>query len=132
MIHIFRFIVNAIALYCIARWVPGFNHAAVLAHPFAMPLYVALIFGVVNALIGPILKLVSWPVNFLTHGLFGVVINYLLFLITYQVTPLHDAASGVSPWMASLYGAVAMMIVGTIVQQLWKHPSERGAAPATA
>lgn len=131
MIHIFRFIVNAIALYCIARFVPGFNHEAVIAHPFAMPLYVALIFGLVNALIGPILKLISWPVNFLTHGLFGIVINYLLFVITYWVTPLHNPAE-LNPWMASLYGAVIMMLVGTIIQQLWKHPSESGAAQAAA
>jgi putative membrane protein len=125
MIHIFRFIVNAIVLYCIARFVPGFNHAYVIAHPYAEPLYVALIFGIVNALFGPVLKLISWPVNFLTHGLFGIVINYILFVITYFVTPLREPGYP-NPWMACLYGAVIMMVVGTIIQQLWTHPSERG------
>lgn len=128
MIHIFRFIVNAIALYCIARYVPGFNHGiglwtAVIA---------AVIFGLVNALIGPILRLIAWPINFLTHGLFSIVVNYLLFVITYWVVPNFHNPAELNPWLASLYGAVIMMLVATILQQIWKHPSERGAAPVAA
>ena len=54
-----RFLVNAIVLYLIAKYVPGFNHSvgiwtAVIA---------AIIFGLVNALIGPILRLISLPLT---------------------------------------------------------------------
>ena len=126
MIHIFRFIVNAIAFYCIAKFVPGFNHQAVADHPFAIPLFVALIFGLVNALIGPILKLLAWPINFLTHGVFGLVINYLLFVITYWLTPLKNPAE-LNPWLACLYGTVIMVLVATILREIWPAPSERRA-----
>ena len=126
MIPIFRFIVNAVALYLIARYVPGFNHAigvwtAVIA---------AVIFGLVNALIGPILRLLAWPITFLTHGLFGLVINYILFVITYWIVPNFHNPAELNSWTASLYGAVIMMLVGLIAQELWKTPSERRKAAA--
>lgn len=117
---IIRFIVNAIVLYLIAKYVPGFNHqmgvwTAVL---------VAIVFGIVNALIGPVLKLLSWPITWLTHGLFGIVINYILFAITYWLVPAFRDTSTGNPWLANLYGAIIMMLVGTILQQIWKSPAE--------
>ncbi len=134
MIHIFRFIVNAIVLYCIARFGAslGFD-TGVTVRDAAI---VALIFGVVNALIGPVLRLVAWPINFLTHGLFSIVINYLLFIITVDVAP-HIAptfrlSGTVNWWLADLWGAIILMVVGTLAQQLWRHPSERGATQITA
>ncbi|MHB8434195.1 MAG: phage holin family protein [Candidatus Tyrphobacter sp.] len=134
MIHIFRFIVGAVVLYCIARFgsALGFD-PGVTVRDAAI---VALIFGVVNALIGPVLRLIAWPINFLTHGLFSIVINYVLFIITVDVAP-HFAptfrlSGTVNWWLADLWGALILMVVGTLVQQLWRHPSERGATQATA
>jgi putative membrane protein len=132
MIHIVRFIANAIALYCIAHFGAkiGFDPSVTVRDA----LIVALIFGIVNALIGPILRLIAWPVNFLTHGLFSFVINYLLFIITVSIAP-HIAPSfrlsgSLNWWMADLWGAIIMMLVATIIQQLWKHPSEGSSQPA--
>ncbi|HEY9085699.1 MAG TPA: phage holin family protein [Candidatus Tyrphobacter sp.] len=126
MIHIVRFIVNAIALYCIAHFgaALGFDPTVTVKDA----LIVALIFGIVNALIGPILRLIAWPVNFLTHGIFSVVVNYALFIITVAIAP-HIAPSfrlsgTTNWWLADLWGAIIMMLVGTILQQIWKHPSE--------
>lgn len=132
MIHIVRFIVNAIALYCIAHFGAALGFDPQVAVKDAI--IVALIFGIVNALIGPILKLISWPINWLTHGLFSIVINYLLFIITVAIAP-HIAptfrlSGTVNWWLADLYGAVIMMLVATILQQLWKHPEERSGQPA--
>jgi putative membrane protein len=128
MIHIFRFIVNAIVLYCIAHFGAsiGFDPSVTVRDA----VIVALIFGLVNALIGPILRLISWPINFLTHGLFSFVINYALFIITVWAAP-HFAPSfrltgSISWWLSDLWGAIILMIVGTLIQQIWKHPSEGG------
>ncbi|MHB8144370.1 MAG: phage holin family protein [Vulcanimicrobiaceae bacterium] len=124
---IVRFIVNAIALYLIAKFVPGFNHeigagAALIA---------ALVFGLVNAIIGPVLRLISAPLTWLTHGLFSVVVNYILFLITVHIASDFKATgASTSPWVSYLIGAVIMMIVSTAVQQMWQSDSERKAAPA--
>ena len=74
---ILRFIVNAIALYLILKFVPGFNHDAGIG----TALIAAIVFGIVNMLLGPILRLLSAPITWLTHGLFSFVINYLLFAV---------------------------------------------------
>jgi putative membrane protein len=108
-----RFLVNAIVLYLIAKYVPGFYHnvtawTAIVA---------AIVFGLVNALIGPVLRLISLPITWITHGLFSFVINYVLFAITIHVVNFYDPTSGVNPWLADLYGAIIMTIVSTIMQQ---------------
>jgi putative membrane protein len=120
MIHIFRFIVNTIVLYLIAKYLPGFNHTL----GYGTAVIVAVIFGLVNALIGPILRIIALPVTWMTHGLFGIVINYILFVITAHVSPNFQLATGSQAWIDDAYGAVVMMLVGTIIQQMWKHPSE--------
>jgi putative membrane protein len=43
---------------------------------------VALVFGLVNALIGPVIRLLSLPLTILTFGLFGLVVNGILLAIT--------------------------------------------------
>ena len=108
-----RFLVNAIVLYLIAKYVPGFNHAitvwtAVIA---------AIIFGLVNMIIGPVLRLISFPITWLTHGLFSIVINYILFAITVWVTPGFHNTGEINPWLANLYGAIIMTIVSTLMNQ---------------
>ncbi len=107
-----RFLVNALALYLIAKYVPGFYHNVTVW----TAIVAAIIFGLVNALIGPVLRLISLPITWITHGLFSFVINYVLFAITIHVVNFYDPASGVNPWLADLYGAIIMMIVSTIMQ----------------
>lgn len=108
-----RFLVNALVLYLIAKYVPGFYHGVTVWTAIGA----ALVFGLVNALIGPILRLISLPITWITHGLFSFVINYLLFVITIHVVNFYDPTSGVNPWLADLYGAIIMTIVSTLMQQ---------------
>ncbi|HEY1654086.1 MAG TPA: phage holin family protein [Candidatus Tumulicola sp.] len=110
---LFRFIVNAIVLYLIAKYVPGFNHNVTVW----TAIIAAVIFGLVNALIGPILRLITLPLTIVTFGLFSIVINYILFAITVWATPNFHTTGEVSPWLANLYGAIIMMIVSTIMHQ---------------
>jgi len=119
---LFRFVVNAIALYCIAKWVPGFNHGVGVW----TALIAALIFGVVNAIIGPVLRLIALPLTLVTFGLFSIVINYILFVITVWLTPNFHTTGEISPWLANLYGAIIMTIVSTIM-----HMGTRQDTPAT-
>lgn len=108
-----RFLVTALAFYLIAKYVPGFYHNTTLVNA----LIAALVFGIVNALIGPVLRLISLPLTIVTLGLFTFVINYLLFVITVHWVNLYDPSSGVNPWLADLYGAIIMMIVSTFMHQ---------------
>ena len=121
---IIRFIVNAIVLYLIARFVPGFNHnvgagTAIIA---------AIIFGLVNMFIGPVLRLLTAPLNWLTHGVFAFVVNYILFWLTVWIAPnFKNTGVGWPAWLANLVGALIMMLVATALQQMWMSRSERTA-----
>ncbi len=112
---IIRFVINAIALYLIARYVPGFNHNV----GFGTALIAALIFGLVNALLGPLLRLISLPLTIVTFGLFSIVVNFVLFAITVWIAPNFHNTGEINPWLANLIGAVIMMFVSAIVRQLW-------------
>lgn len=109
---VLRFLVNALVLYCIAKYVPGFNHHVTVWNA----VIAAVVFGLVNVFIGPVLRLISLPITWLTHGLFALVINYILFAITVHFVGFYDPLSGVNPWLADLYGAIIMMLVSTFMQ----------------
>jgi putative membrane protein len=108
-----RFLINAIVLYLIAKYVPGFYHGVGIWSALGA----AVVFGLVNMLIGPVLSLISLPLTWITHGLFSFVINYLLFAITIHFANFYNPTSGVNPWLADLYGAIIMTVVSTLIQQ---------------
>ena len=108
-----RFLINAIVLYLIAKYVPGFNHAVTIW----TAVIAAIIFGLVNMFIGPLLRLISLPLTWLTHGLFSIVINYILFALTTWITPNFHTTGEINPWLANLIGAAIMMIVSTFTNE---------------
>jgi putative membrane protein len=118
---IIRFLVNALALYLIARYVPGFNHGVT---PGTAAI-AALIFGLVNALLGPILFFLTLPLNIVTFGIFSIIVNYILFAITVWLAPNFHNTGEISPWLANLYGAVIMMVVSGLVRQSSRSEEER-------
>ncbi|MFA6909134.1 MAG: phage holin family protein [Patescibacteria group bacterium] len=73
MYFILRWIINAAILLLVAYIVPGFT-----VDSFLTALIVALVLGIVNAVIKPILIIISLPITILTLGLFSFVINALL------------------------------------------------------
>lgn len=75
-----NWILSAIAIIVTAEFVPGFQVAN-----FTTALIVALVMGIVNALIKPILLILTLPINVLTFGLFTFVINALLILLVAQI-----------------------------------------------
>lgn len=112
---IIRFIVNAIALYCIAKYVPGFNHDVSVTSA----LIAAVIFGIVNAILGPILRLISLPITIITLGLFAIVVNFILFAIVVYISPgFHTTVP--DWWKPDLIGAIIMMIVSTFMHAATK------------
>lgn len=108
---ILRFVITAAALWLIAKYVPGFAiehwYDAVIA---------ALIFGIVNTVIGPILKLVSLPLTILTIGLFAIVVNWALFAITVWLSPgFHATGTPWPAWEATLVGSIVMSLISIFV-----------------
>lgn len=71
-----NWLLSAIAIFLTAEIVPGFK-----VENFQTALVVALILGIVNAIIKPILVILTLPINILTLGLFTFVINALMILL---------------------------------------------------
>ncbi len=107
---VIRFLITAIALYLIATYVPGFR-----LNGWGDAAIAAIIFGVVNAVIGPVLRLISLPLTIITIGLFSIVINWILFNLTVWLSPGFKTTGSPWPgWESTLVGAIIMMFVSTI------------------
>jgi len=81
---------------------------------FGTYLWIGLIFGVVNAIVGPILRLLSLPFVLLTLGLFLLVINAALLGITAAVT---DRLT-VDGFLTAVLGGLILAIVGWVADQV--------------
>jgi putative membrane protein len=87
-------------------------------------LIVALIFGVVNAVIKPLIKLFSLPLTLMTFGLFGLVINGGLLILLAFITDLIGLTFTVGGFppdfsvqtlVAALVGGLVLSIVSTVI-----------------
>ncbi len=76
-VAILKIIVNIVGFYLAARFFPEITYD----HPSAL-LWAGLVLGVVNVLVRPILVLLTLPIKILTFGLFTLVINTLMVLLT--------------------------------------------------
>ena len=75
---IIRLVINAVALWVASRIVPGIY----VADNVGSLLFVALIFGIINALIKPVIQFFTCPFYVLTLGLFTFIVNALMLLLT--------------------------------------------------
>src|SRR5262245_22854330 len=96
-----RFLINAAALWLAAEVVPGI-HAG---RPGSI-LAVALVFGLVNVLIRPILKLLTCPIILLTLGLFTLVVNALMLMLTAWIGRGFGIDFKVDGFVAAFLGAL--------------------------
>jgi len=78
---ILRWAINAVALFAAIAILPGIDYQG----HWAGVLLLALIFGLLNALLRPLLKLLTCPLIVLTLGLFTLIINTLLFWLTAEI-----------------------------------------------
>ncbi len=109
---ILRTIINAIALWVTALVVPSI----VLAGGIIKLLIVAIIFGLVNALIRPIVKLLTLPINVVTLGLFTLVINALMLILTSWLSAGLAIEGGiVTGFLTALVGSIMISIVSTVL-----------------
>jgi len=97
---VLRWLVNAVAVYVTTLIVRGLQ----IPEPVpANTAIVALVLGIVNAFIRPVVLLLTLPVNILTLGLFTLIVNTLMLYLVAAVTPLSIAGfwSGGRPAAAS-------------------------------
>jgi putative membrane protein len=120
---ILRLAINAVALYLAVLILPGIE----LVSGPASVLGLALIFGVVNALFRPLLKFLTCGLIFLTLGLFTLVINTVMFIMTVNIGQWFGINMNISDpvWWNAFLGGLIVSIVSVVMTMLLKDELKR-------
>ncbi len=111
MRFLLRLLVNAAALWVATRIVPGVTHSGSEVSLFA----VALVFGLLNALLRPLLAFLSCPLLILTLGLFTLVINAFILWLTSALSGSLGIGFHVDGFWAAFLGALVVSIVSILL-----------------
>ncbi|HEX8510358.1 MAG TPA: phage holin family protein [Propionibacteriaceae bacterium] len=123
---ILRLVLNAAAL-AVATWLlAGITlTSATTSDKVVALLIVALIFGILNAVVKPIFKLVTAPIVLLTLGLFLLVINACIMLLTSWLAGLVDLGWHVDGFVPAVLGAVVVSVVSFLLSAFVPDRNER-------
>ena len=113
-----RLIINAVALWLTTLIVLGVH-----VHPYAggpLPtiltyLLVALVFGIVNGVIGNLVRIVAFPLYILTLGLIALVVNALLLILVAWLSTLAGFGLVVDNFWSGLWGALVLAIISWLI-----------------
>ena len=106
-----RFLATAAALYVASKIVPGITHTG---SALAL-LGVAAVFGVVNTIIAPVVKLLALPFIILTLGLLALVINALMLGLTSWLAGKLELGFHVDGFFPALLGSLVISIVSALL-----------------
>jgi putative membrane protein len=113
---IIRWAINAVALY-VAIWiVPGI----VLNGTWTDILWLALIFGLLNALVRPVLKFLTCPLIILTLGLFTIVINTGMLLLTSKIGQTFGFGLTVDGFWQAVLGSLVISLVSVVMSLIFR------------
>lgn len=104
-----RWLASAAALLLVAVFVPG-----VVVDGFGTALLASLVIGLINATLGALVRLLTFPVRWLTLGLFTLVINAAMFALA---TAVVDGFRIEEAW-AALVGALAYGLLAAVIQRI--------------
>jgi putative membrane protein len=107
-----QWILSAVALLVVSQIVPGF-----IVKGLGSALVAALVIGLLNATVGFLLKIITFPISILTLGLFLLVINGLMILVA------SNFVSGfrVRGFVPAFCGAAVLAVLGMIIRAVAKH-----------
>jgi len=107
-----RWLLNALTLMVVANVIPGIAVRNIYA-----ALVAALVLGILNALVRPVLVLLTLPINILTLGLFTLVLNAIIFWLASTVVKGFDV-QGFAP---AFWGALVLWLVSWATNVLIKN-----------
>ena len=109
-----RLVILAVAIGLTTWLLPGVHvSGGVLTY-----LWIALLFALVNAILGPVLQLVALPLTVLTFGLFALVVNAALVAITAWLSS-HFA---IDNFWAAFFAAILISVFAAVLNLLVPHP----------
>lgn len=111
MRFLIRLLINAAALWVAIRVVPGVRFDG----HWSLLLGVALVFGVLNAFVRPVVKLFTLPLLIVTLGLFTFVINALMLWLTGWISGVLDLGFHVAGFWPAFWGALVVSLISLIL-----------------
>src|SRR5713101_7665375 len=117
MRHLINWLLSALAVWVVAQFVHGFHVRGVAA-----ALIAALVIGFVNATIGALLKILTFPLTLLTLGIFWLVINALMLELA---SALLAPKFVVRTFTAAFLGAIVLSLVNMLLKWLVNPPRDR-------
>jgi putative membrane protein len=109
---------NAIALWVAAYFITGLDFTGDLLHL----ILVAAVFGLVNSLLRPLLTVLTCPLIVLTLGLFTLVINALMLLVTGWLSARWDLGFSVAGFWPAFWGGLVVGIVSLVLSMVFPAP----------
>lgn len=117
-----RWAINAVALYAAVAIVPGIH---LQSSNWLSFIWLALIFGVINALLSPLLKLLTCPLILLTLGLFTLLLNTFLFYLAGYVGTAFGVGFTVDGFIPAFLGSIVVSIVSVVLTLILKDELKR-------
>ena len=117
----FRWAINAVALYVAVLVVPGID----LRGSWTDVLWLALIIGLLNALVRPLLKFLTCPLIILTLGLFTIVINTIMLLLTSSIAQGFGIGLSVDGFWTAVLGSLVISIVSIVMSVIFRDELKR-------
>ena len=117
MSFVLRLLVNMAALWVATRLVPGVTHDG----SWLTLVAVAIVFGVVNTIVGAIAKILTFPIIIVTLGFFLLVINGLMLWLTSRIADALDLGFSVTGFWPAFWGALVVSVVSTVLGWMVAH-----------
>lgn len=114
---IFRWLINAVALYAAVATIPGIHPQSTGWLSF---IWLALIFGLLNALLRPLLKFLTCPLIILTLGVFSLLINTFLFWLAGVVGANFHVGFTVDGFWPAFLGGLVVTVVSVALTMIFK------------
>jgi len=105
-----NWLLSALSLLIVSYIVPGFH-----VNGFTAALIAALVIGLVNATIGLILKIITFPLTILTLGIFWLVINALMLMFASALLSPNFVVRGFWP---AFWGAIVLSLINMVLKGL--------------
>lgn len=106
---ILQFCIVAIAMILASYIIPGIKIKS-----FVTAFIAAIILGVINLFIGPVLRFLTAPITWLTFGLFSLVINGLLLKLAAELVDGFD----VKGWLDAILGALLISVTSSVLMTI--------------
>ena len=113
---IIRWVINAVALFAAVWIVPGIDYLG----DWVGILWLALIIGLLNSLVRPLLKFLTCPLIILTLGLFTLVINTGMLLLTRTIGQSLGIGLSVDSFWSALLGSLVMSVVSIVMSVIFR------------